>query len=350
MKRRFRLTTVIALLLLLPLGFALPAAAATPNAVFYLVALSDNGTSGMLIGCGDSLVPVQTQLQSDGTTVGNIRAALTQLFAIKTAYYGNSGLYDALYENTISIDSVTMDGNTAVVRLSGAFNARGVCDDPRIEQQLTQTILQFHGVYDARIYRNGEQVFVPPAGQYFDVTGHWVTGRFLQVWQQSGGLPVFGYPLSGVIDENGVAVQYFERQRFEYHPANPAPYDVLLGLLGDTARDQRGLANTAPFQPLPANTGSDANCTFFPQTRHRLCFGFRAYWMSHGLNFGDPGTSYREALALYGYPISEEFTDPASGLTTQYFERAVFQYQPLNQPPWDVLLQRLGAGALAANH
>jgi hypothetical protein len=27
-------------------------------------------------------------------------------------------------------------------------------------------------------------------------------------------------------------VQYFERARFERHPENQAPYDVLLGLLG----------------------------------------------------------------------------------------------------------------------
>ncbi len=27
-------------------------------------------------------------------------------------------------------------------------------------------------------------------------------------------------------------VQYFERARFEHHPENPAPYDVLLGQFG----------------------------------------------------------------------------------------------------------------------
>jgi hypothetical protein len=27
-------------------------------------------------------------------------------------------------------------------------------------------------------------------------------------------------------------VQYFERARFEYHPENPAPYDILLGQFG----------------------------------------------------------------------------------------------------------------------
>ena len=31
---------------------------------------------------------------------------------------------------------------------------------------------------------------------------------------------------------------------------------------------------------------------------------FRAPWQSHGLESGDPGVSFRESLALFGYPIS----------------------------------------------
>lgn len=62
-----------------------------------------------------------------------------------------------------------------------------------------------------------------------------VGGRFLQYWQQNGGLPVFGYPISAEITEqtpNGpFTVQYFQRERFELHPENPVPYDVLLGRL-----------------------------------------------------------------------------------------------------------------------
>jgi hypothetical protein len=52
---------------------------------------------------------------------------------------------------------------------------------------------------------------------------------------------------------------------------------------------------------------------------------FRSYWQSHGLEFNDPGISYHESLALFGYPISEEYIDPDTGLVTQYFERARFE-------------------------
>jgi hypothetical protein len=50
-------------------------------------------------------------------------------------------------------------------------------------------------------------------------------------------LALFGLPLSDLMVEkiNGkeYQVQWFERARFELHPENPAPYNVLLGLLGN---------------------------------------------------------------------------------------------------------------------
>jgi len=47
----------------------------------------------------------------------------------------------------------------------------------------------------------------------------------------------FGLPLSEefterLADGQEYRVQYFERARFEYHPENPQPYDVLLGQFG----------------------------------------------------------------------------------------------------------------------
>ena len=188
-----------------------------------------------------------------------------------------------------------------------------------------------------------------PQQQYFPQTGYTLKDRFLTYWQRNGGLPVFGYPISAQKVEQtaqgAFTVQYTERQRFELHPENNPPYHILLGLLGTQDARRRGLLGTAPFRPLPANTPSDANCTFIAATGHRLCYGFRAYWQSHGLDFGDPGTSFRESLMLFGYPISEEFRmTMADGhtYTVQYFERARFEWHPENQPPYDILLGLLG--------
>jgi len=171
-----------------------------------------------------------------------------------------------------------------------------------------------------------------PEYRYFPETGFWVAHGFLRYWEQFGGLAAFGYPISEEFVANGVTVQYFERARFEWHPgAWPARFDVLLGRLGVESAQHDGLLATAPFQPLSAQ--SDANCTFFPPTGHRLCFGFRGYWQTHG------------GLEILGYPISEEFRQ--NGVTVQYFERARLEYHPENTAPWDIEGGLLGRQLLA---
>ncbi len=185
---------------------------------------------------------------------------------------------------------------------------------------------------------------------YFSETGHYLSYGFKNFWEQSGGLPVFGFPLTIEYDEMNPdlgefrTVQYFERQRFEYHPENAGtPYETQLGRLGVQDASQRGLLDTEPFEGI---TEADDDCTWFSETGHQMCGDFRDYWEAHGLDFGDPGVSFRESLALFGYPISEEFVDPDSGLTVQYFERARFEYHPDNPEEYQVLLGRLGADEL----
>ncbi len=90
-----------------------------------------------------------------------------------------------------------------------------------------------------------DRVFPPatagPDGRWFAETGQNLSGRFLDYWQSKGGLAIFGFPISPVIEEEGRQVQYFERNRFEYHPENAATdYEVLLGLLGIKLARQRG--------------------------------------------------------------------------------------------------------------
>ncbi len=71
-----------------------------------------------------------------------------------------------------------------------------------------------------------------------DTTNHSLRGVFLKYWQSNGGLAVFGFPLTEEFTERNAAdgkdyiVQYFERNRFEYHPEQDTRYQVLLGLLG----------------------------------------------------------------------------------------------------------------------
>ncbi|HET9015631.1 MAG TPA: L,D-transpeptidase family protein [Thermomicrobiaceae bacterium] len=179
-----------------------------------------------------------------------------------------------------------------------------------------------------------------PAEVYFSQTGHNLGGDFLSAWQDNGGLMVFGYPISEPITENGRTVQYFERARFELHPEYAGTrYVVEASLLGDWATQSE--RSTPPFQPRPTNSTGDSNCTFYPETGHYLCNGFRNYWEQNG------------GLWVYGYPISEEFQqknpDTGQTYTVQYFERARFEYHPENAgTPYEVLLGRLGASYAAA--
>ncbi|HEX7103274.1 MAG TPA: hypothetical protein VF201_11570 [Nitrolancea sp.] len=134
-------------------------------------------------------------------------------------------------------------------------------------------------------------------------------------------------------DATGVVGQYFANAVLEYHPEFAGtPYDVELSRVGVALASANGVQQSAPFEPLAASTQGDANCWFVHATRHRLCGGFRDFWRSQGLDLGDPGVSYRESLALFGYPISEEFIDPATGLTVQYFERGVLTYDGSKAP------------------
>jgi Glycosyl hydrolase catalytic core len=78
-----------------------------------------------------------------------------------------------------------------------------------------------------------------PDRHYFPETHHSLGGKFLEYWLRTGGLAVYGYPLSEEVQEfdprtsTTYTVQYFERNRFEYHPENAGtPYEIQLGLLG----------------------------------------------------------------------------------------------------------------------
>ena len=77
-----------------------------------------------------------------------------------------------------------------------------------------------------------------PTSHFFPETGHNLANAFLTFWQRNGGLAVYGYPISEEIvevnaaDGNQYTVQYFERNRFEWHPERPASNNVQLGLLG----------------------------------------------------------------------------------------------------------------------
>jgi hypothetical protein len=173
-----------------------------------------------------------------------------------------------------------------------------------------------------------------------------IEGRFAEYWQQSGGLPVFGFPIGPARLESvggaQVLVQQFERNRFELRPENARPYDVLLGRLGDERLRQLG----RDWQGEPkASSTSQPGCQYFAETGHLVCDAFLRYWQSNGLNLdGRRGFTAAESLALFGLPLTEARTEVGSDgreYLTQWFERARFELHP-EVGPGAVLLGLLG--------
>jgi hypothetical protein len=181
-------------------------------------------------------------------------------------------------------------------------------------------------------------------GTFFGATGHTTSPLFRSYWERVGGLSLFGYPRTEAFrelnpsDGKVYTVQYFERNRFEYHPelAGTA-YEVLLGLLGNQLTEARRMGGAPEFQPIADPAIPDT--WYFRETGHTLSGIFRYYWATRG------------GLAVYGYPISEAFMEvnPDDGKTylVQYFERNRFEYHPeLGGTQYEVLLGLLGNSLL----
>ncbi|HEX8228082.1 MAG TPA: hypothetical protein VF826_02085 [Chloroflexia bacterium] len=167
--------------------------------------------------------------------------------------------------------------------------------------------------------------------RYFKDTGHFLRGIFFEYWETHGATPVLGLPITEAIMEDGMAVQYLERVRLEWHPeiSSDRRQQVLLTRLGVVSTEQRGIF----FERLPGGTSTPTS-HFFEETGHNLSNAFFTFWLNNG------------GLAVFGYPISEEIVEvsPTDGrqYTVQYFERNRFEWHPENPPSDNVLLGLLG--------
>ncbi|GAC1539970.1 MAG: hypothetical protein NVS2B7_11950 [Herpetosiphon sp.] len=87
-----------------------------------------------------------------------------------------------------------------------------------------------------------------------------------------------------------------------------------------------------PWQKNPQAMFEQPGCRFFPETQHSICPPFLAYWEQNG------------GLQRFGFPLSEPQDDPNPGCRgiAQFFERRRAEWHPENQPPYDILLSRLG--------
>ncbi|NJN67983.1 MAG: VanW family protein [Chloroflexaceae bacterium] len=170
------------------------------------------------------------------------------------------------------------------------------------------------------------QFLIP--SRYFEETGHNVGGPFLAFYESHEA--IFGAPITEVLEEQGVLVQYFQYGRLEMPLQSSAQVRITpLGSL--LMRHRSGEPAFARHEAGPAEVS-----TYFPSTGHNLSHAFRPFWQRHG---GHP---------VFGAPISEAFIEPDTPevprSTVQYFEHARLHYR-LDHPgaPPAIWLGPLGA-------
>ena len=147
--------------------------------------------------------------------------------------------------------------------------------------------------------------------EYFEDVGHYVCTEFLEFFETRGGLEIFGYPLTEAFNDpdRGLWVQYFQRVRMEWHPYNPEPYKVQLGLLVDDL-DYR-FPDALP-EEIPLFNSHLRH--YFPETNHVVSYAFLDYFREHG------------GVDIFGYPRSESIYE--GGHLVQHFQRARMEWRP----------------------
>ncbi len=167
------------------------------------------------------------------------------------------------------------------------------------------------------------QPVTPP--QYFPETNHTVRDPFVEYFVRTGGVATHGFPITDdyVDPATGLLIQYFEKDRMEWHPGNADPYKVQLGLLGDELGKRQP---PIPISLMPA--ANDPDCLNFLETGHTVCFQFREYWEKNG------------GLDRFGYPITQFM--PEGGYVVQYFQRALFVWRPEKPKGQNLQVETLG--------
>jgi len=145
--------------------------------------------------------------------------------------------------NRIELHPENMPPYNVLIGRVGALNMQqifGAESANTVTSQNYETITNSRGA----LLKNDKQC------KWFAITRQFVCNDFLRYWTTHGiqldtksaineaeSLALFGLPLSNQftykLNGKDIAIQIFERARFEYHPENKQPYVVLLGLLGN---------------------------------------------------------------------------------------------------------------------
>ena len=134
-------------------------AAQTKALKIFFILLEGNGKFGKKIGCNDSVVPVVIEVEPTSTP---LKSAFEHLLAVKDETYCQTGLRNSLHQSSLTVQTATISGQTATIKLTGEYRDGGHCDTPRAEAQLKETALQFPNVKRVKIYVNGKLLTFDP--------------------------------------------------------------------------------------------------------------------------------------------------------------------------------------------
>ena len=155
-----------------------------------------------------------------------------------------------------------------------------------------------------------------------------VHGAMHRYYEQMGGQAVLGAPLTNEQQEDGLVVQYFENARLEWWSHRD---QVRLSPIGRLLYPHwRFFATEEAVEQTSAQR-------HFPETGHTVRFAFLQFFQAHG------------GVKTFGLPISGMLpADDDWRHPVQYFERAVFRYDPAKAgTPEEVKLAPLGREFLA---
>ncbi|MSR86693.1 hypothetical protein EXS70_00770 [Candidatus Peribacteria bacterium] len=128
----------------------------------FLTMPEDTGAKGKMIGCNDILVSVDREVPN---TKAMLQASIEALLSLPITYnadglpspfFGNSQMYNALYQSKLQLQKATIVNGTANIYLTGELMTGGVCDDPRVIAQVEETARQFPTVQRVQTWINGQ--------------------------------------------------------------------------------------------------------------------------------------------------------------------------------------------------
>ncbi len=190
-------------------------------------------------------------------------------------------------------------------------------------RRLASTVLIVGTLFSAQTQASAAQ---GEGGRYYPETGHTLGASFIDFFDALGGTELLGYPITEPFVDplSGWLIQYTENARMELVPSRQeGETRPRLSSLGEALGGWQ-----PPLDPPGGIFGGDANCRFYAESHHNVCYAFLEFYETHG------------GPATFGYPISE-FTLEA-GRIVQYFQAFRFDWYPEDPAGGRVRLAPLG--------